>query len=220
VSRRRRLYISNISIIRLTKCKGIFFSNWFASHLTMAWSTFTGLAFAIGGTATEFFAACFFVFVKNPYDVGDDVVIDKKFLRVEGIYLMHSTFRNQDENIVQIPHSELQKMWITNFSRSNSSHRRELLSTPKQWATEARRFKMEAQNEEKEAKRKELLALYGLIRGSEGESTSTESSGDDFMKMIRKDLRGRIRGIKLSDNNDDLEQMGSAQSDDQGSDGD
>jgi hypothetical protein len=43
-----------------------FFSADFSKSSTQLWTTFTGLAFAIGGTVTEFLGCCIFLFVKHP----------------------------------------------------------------------------------------------------------------------------------------------------------
>lgn len=86
-----------------------FFSKTLASKTTQLWSTFTGLAFAIGGTVTEFLGCCIFLFVKHPYDVGDRVDISPAGtlpleLVVEHISLMYTVFRRVDsDKQVQIP---------------------------------------------------------------------------------------------------------------------
>ncbi|KAK4997536.1 hypothetical protein LTR66_003052 [Elasticomyces elasticus] len=96
-----------------------FFSPSFASRTTQLWSAFTGLAFAIGGTVTEFLGCCIFLFVKHPYDVGDRVDIDKVELIVQHVSLMYSVFRRVDsDKSVQIPHNVANRLWIENVSRS------------------------------------------------------------------------------------------------------
>lgn len=143
---------------------GIFLNQGFASHLTTAWLVFTGLSFAIAGTVTEFFAACFFVFVKHPYHSGDEVAIDEELFTVGGIHLMHSTFINEDGDVVQIPHSELQTMRVTNFSRSDSGRKELLRIRP----AAVKRYKIETEKKAKEAKWRELLTIYGQLRSNEG----------------------------------------------------
>lgn len=131
---------------------------------------------------TEFFAACFFVFVKHPYNLGDDVAINEKFFTVEGIHLMHSTFLNEDDNIVQIPHLELQTMWITNFSRSDNGRKEVLRIRPEA----AKRYKKETEKKAKEAKWGELLTIYGQLRSNEGASkhSSTTPRSHPSTKLI------------------------------------
>ncbi|GAB7351796.1 hypothetical protein MBLNU459_g2369t1 [Dothideomycetes sp. NU459] len=102
-----------------------FFSKTLASKTTTLWSTFTGLAFAIGGTVTEFLSCCNFLFIKHAYDVGDRVDIDKNELIVEHISLMYSVFRRVDSNkTVQIPHTVANGLWIENVSRSKAMKER------------------------------------------------------------------------------------------------
>ncbi|KAK4540737.1 hypothetical protein LTR36_008952 [Oleoguttula mirabilis] len=102
-----------------------FFSKTFAAKSTQLWTTFTGLAFAIGGTVTEFLSCCIFLFVKHPYDVGDRVDINEVELIVEHISLMYSVFRRVDsEKIVQIPHAIANTLWIENISRSKQMKER------------------------------------------------------------------------------------------------
>lgn len=96
-----------------------FFSKTLTTKTAQLWSAFTGLAFAIGGTVTEFLGCCIFLFVKHPYDVGDRVDIDKQELIVEHISLMYSVFRRVDsDKSVQIPHNIANNIWIENVSRS------------------------------------------------------------------------------------------------------
>ncbi|KXT04278.1 hypothetical protein AC578_7948 [Pseudocercospora eumusae] len=106
-----------------------FFSKTFAAKTTQLWTTFTGLAFAIGGTVTEFLGACIFLFVKHPYDVGDRVDITGVQLTVERISLMYSIFRRIDTNsVVQIPHNIANTLWIENISRSKAMKERLTIS--------------------------------------------------------------------------------------------
>jgi hypothetical protein len=96
-----------------------FFTNHLASYLTPIWTTVTGLSFALGGTVTEFITACAFVFSKQPYDIGDRVVVDDKDLIVDEICLLYTIFhRASDGAIEQIAHKKICDSWITNLSRS------------------------------------------------------------------------------------------------------
>ncbi|QIX01625.1 hypothetical protein AMS68_007142 [Peltaster fructicola] len=117
--------LSVIVLIAVGFVYAAFFSDTFASSTTQLWSTFTGLAFAIGGTVTEFLSCCIFLFVKHPYDVGDRVDIDKAELIVEHISLMYSVFRRIDsDKTVQIPHNVANTLWIENISRSRAQKER------------------------------------------------------------------------------------------------
>lgn len=67
---------------------------------------------------TEFLASCFFVFCKQPYDVGDRVQIDDKDLIVDQIHLNYSVFHQADDGtVLQICHSQLIEKWIANKTR-------------------------------------------------------------------------------------------------------
>ncbi|KAI5206122.1 hypothetical protein E4T39_02602 [Aureobasidium subglaciale] len=102
-----------------------FFSKTLATKTAQLWSVLTGLAFAIGGTVTEFLGCCIFLFVKHPYDVGDRVDIDKTELIVEHISLMYSVFRRVDnDKTVQISHVVANGHWIENVSRSKAMKER------------------------------------------------------------------------------------------------
>ncbi|KAH0238308.1 phytanoyl-CoA dioxygenase family protein, partial [Aureobasidium melanogenum] len=106
-----------------------FFSKTLASKTAQLWSVLTGLAFAIGGTVTEFLGCCIFLFVKHPYDVGDRVDIDKTELVVERISLMYSVFRRVDnDKTVQVSHAVANTLWIENVSRSKAMKERINLS--------------------------------------------------------------------------------------------
>ncbi|KAM0724012.1 hypothetical protein Q7P37_001003 [Cladosporium fusiforme] len=108
-----------IVLIAIALIYATFFSEAFAARATQLWTTFTGLAFAIGGTVTEFLACIIFLFVKHPYDVGDRVDIKDVQLVVERISLMYSVFRRIDsDKTVQIPHNIANTLWIENVSRS------------------------------------------------------------------------------------------------------
>jgi hypothetical protein len=102
-----------------------FFSADFSKSSTQLWTTFTGLAFAIGGTVTEFLGCCIFLFVKHPYDVGDRVDITQVELVVVRISLMYTVFRRVDsDKVVQIPHNVANTLWIENVSRSKAMKER------------------------------------------------------------------------------------------------
>lgn len=119
--------LSMVVLVAIAFIYATFFSKTFESKTTQLWTTFTGLAFAIGGTVTEFLSCCIFLFIKHPYDVGDRVDINEVELIVEHISLMYSVFRRVDsDKTVQIPHNIANTLWIENVSRSK--HMKERLS--------------------------------------------------------------------------------------------
>jgi small-conductance mechanosensitive channel len=118
-----------IVLIAIAFVFAAFFSPGFSDKITSLWTTFTGLAFAIGGTVTEFLSCCIFLFIKHPYDVGDRVCINDVQLVVEHISLMYSVFRRVDsDSTVQIPHNIANTLWIDNYSRSKAMKERLTLS--------------------------------------------------------------------------------------------
>ena len=121
--------LSLVVLIAIAFVFAAFFSPDFSSKITSLWTTFTGLAFAIGGTVTEFLGCCIFLFIKHPYDVGDCVSINDVQLVVEHISLMYSVFRRVDsDSTVQIPHNIANTLWIDNYSRSKAMKERLTLS--------------------------------------------------------------------------------------------
>ena len=117
--------LSLVVLVAIAFIYATFFSPTFAAKTTQLWTTFTGLAFAIGGTVTEFLSCCIFLFVKHPYDVGDRVDINGVELVVEHISLMYSVFRRVDsDKTVQIPHQVANTLWIENVSRSRTMKER------------------------------------------------------------------------------------------------
>ena len=118
-----------VVLIAIAFVYAAFFSPTFSDKITSLWTTFTGLAFAIGGTVTEFLSCCIFLFIKHPYDVGDRVDINGVQLVVEHISLMYSVFKRVDsDTTVQIPHNVANGLWIENISRSKAMKERLTLS--------------------------------------------------------------------------------------------
>jgi small-conductance mechanosensitive channel len=114
----------------LTKSAAFFTKN-LTSYLTPIWTTVTGLSFALSGTVTEFITACSFVFSKQPYDIGDRVVIEEKDLIVDEICLLYTVFhRRSDGAVEQIAHQKVSDAWITNLSRSKSLSVKEAVTIP------------------------------------------------------------------------------------------
>ena len=96
-----------------------FFSDYLANHYTQVWSTFTGCSFLFASTAGELFAACITVFIKHPYDVGDRIAINDTDMDVVKISLLYSVFKEvSSRQLVQIPNSTINGLWIRNITRS------------------------------------------------------------------------------------------------------
>ncbi len=118
-----KLQKRTIEATMLTYVQAAFFVSDFGKYATPLWTTLTGLSFAISGTVTSFIAACSFVFGKQPFDVGDRVLISvngkEEDLIVHSIHLHFSVFcRLQDSTVIQVSHQALDGSWIKNLSRS------------------------------------------------------------------------------------------------------
>ncbi|KAF7195002.1 Mechanosensitive ion channel protein Msy1 [Pseudocercospora fuligena] len=117
--------LSLVVVVAIAFIYATFFSKAFAAKTAQLWTSFTGLAFAIGGTVTEFLSCCIFLFVKHPYDVGDRVTIEHQELIVKHISLMYSVFQRVDnDGVVQIPHNVANNLWIENVTRSRQMKER------------------------------------------------------------------------------------------------
>jgi hypothetical protein len=95
----------------------------FRSILSTASTTLLSLSFVFSATAQEFLGSCIFLFVKHPYDIGDRVHISGpdgvNQLEVEQISLLYTGFKRiTDLELIQIPNSVLNTLWINNVSRS------------------------------------------------------------------------------------------------------
>ena len=100
-------------------CIAAFFVNNFNVYATAIFTAFTGLGFAISGTVAEFLGSCIFLFVKQPYAVGDKCLIKDVQLEVDRISLMTTKFIRVDTGkLVQLSHNVLSTLWIENLSRS------------------------------------------------------------------------------------------------------
>lgn len=74
-------------------------------------------------TAQEFLGSCIFLFVKHPYNISDRVHISGpdgvNRLEVDSISLLYTSFKRvTDLELIQIPNSVLNTLWINNVSRS------------------------------------------------------------------------------------------------------
>lgn len=100
-----------------------FLDTGFSSILTTASTTLLSLSFVFSVTAQEFLGSCIFLFVKHPYDISDRVHISGpdgiNQLEVEQISLLYTSFKRvTDLELIQIPNSVLNTLWINNVSRS------------------------------------------------------------------------------------------------------
>jgi small-conductance mechanosensitive channel len=85
------------------------------------WGSVAALSFAIAGTVQEFLGSCVFIFIKHPYDVGDQVDINNLPLIVEHISLLYTIFRQVGSGAsIQIPNIVNNGQWIKNTSRSKA----------------------------------------------------------------------------------------------------
>ncbi|KAH8692548.1 hypothetical protein GQ44DRAFT_780073 [Phaeosphaeriaceae sp. PMI808] len=79
------------------------------------------LSFVFATTCQEVLGSCVFLFIKQPYDVGDYVVIDATELVVERISLLYTVFRRgREAQVVQIPNIVLNSLWVDNITRSET----------------------------------------------------------------------------------------------------
>ncbi|TVY35576.1 putative MscS family protein [Lachnellula subtilissima] len=102
-----------------------FLDTGFHSILSTASTTLLSLSFVFSVTAQEFLGSCIFLFVKHPYDISDRVDISGpdgiNSLVVEQISLLYTSFKRiKDLELIQIPNSVLNTLWINNISRSKS----------------------------------------------------------------------------------------------------
>ncbi|WWC99777.1 hypothetical protein V866_006682 [Kwoniella sp. B9012] len=86
--------------------------------VTSAGTFILGLSWLIGATMQEILAACIFLFVKHPFDVGDRVTIDGEGYTVAKMQLMSSSFKRLDGKYVWIGHNVLSTKIIENIRRS------------------------------------------------------------------------------------------------------
>ncbi|WVF70531.1 hypothetical protein IAT40_005322 [Kwoniella sp. CBS 6097] len=86
--------------------------------VTSAGTFILGLSWLIGATMQEILAACIFLFVKHPFDVGDRVDIDGNSYTVAKMQLMSSSFKRTDGKYVWIGHNVLSTKVIENIRRS------------------------------------------------------------------------------------------------------
>ncbi|WVR05974.1 hypothetical protein IAU60_003002 [Kwoniella sp. DSM 27419] len=86
--------------------------------VTSAGTFILGLSWLIGATMQEILAACIFLFVKHPYDVGDRIDFDGNGYTVAKMNLMSSSFKRLDGKYVWIGHNILSTKVIENIRRS------------------------------------------------------------------------------------------------------
>lgn len=77
------------------------------------------LSFVLVATCQEVLGSCIFLFVKHPYDVGDQVVIRDTELIVKHIALLYTVFTRTDRAIeTQTSNNVLNTLWVANVTRS------------------------------------------------------------------------------------------------------
>jgi hypothetical protein len=95
------------------------YSNYLATHYSQIWTSFTGLSFMLGPTASELLSACILVFVKHPYDIGDRVDMSGYELIVTRISLLYTAFsRIDNDRSIQVPNSVINSLFVENATRS------------------------------------------------------------------------------------------------------
>ncbi|KAM0750465.1 hypothetical protein T439DRAFT_381144 [Meredithblackwellia eburnea MCA 4105] len=90
----------------------------FQMMLASAGTVILGLSWLIGLTAQEVIASTIFLFVKHPYDVGDEVEWDGTPYIVKEMHLLSSVFQRKDGIVVQAPHNLLVTKPMTNIRRT------------------------------------------------------------------------------------------------------
>ncbi|KAG8964489.1 hypothetical protein FRC03_001740 [Tulasnella sp. 419] len=90
----------------------------FTNVLTGAGTLVLGLSWLIGASASEVLLSIIFIFVKHPYDISDNVHIDKESYTVKEIRLLSTVFIDSRGCVVQIPNSALNSFPIRNHRRS------------------------------------------------------------------------------------------------------
>lgn len=91
----------------------------FSTMLAAAGTMLLSLSFIFALTAQEILACIILVFIKHPFDVGDQVEIDSIRLTVEHISLLYTVFKRvEDSKSSQVPNNILNTKWIHNISRS------------------------------------------------------------------------------------------------------
>ncbi|KAL7424777.1 hypothetical protein Q5752_000461 [Cryptotrichosporon argae] len=89
--------------------------------VTSAGSFILSLSWLIGTTSQEILAACIFLFVKHPYDVGDRIEVDAVSYTVVKMNLMSTSFKRTDGKYVWIGHNVLTTKVIENVRRSGAT---------------------------------------------------------------------------------------------------
>ncbi|KAF2839388.1 hypothetical protein M501DRAFT_1016471 [Patellaria atrata CBS 101060] len=125
------IVVSGLMLVIMAIIYAAFFTNNLGNYLTPIWTTITGLSFALADTVTEFVQSCSFVFSKQPYDVGDHVIIEAKELIVDEIFLLYTVFHRTCDGVTeQIAHIKIVDVWISNLSRSKGLVLKETVNLP------------------------------------------------------------------------------------------
>ncbi|KAF8326601.1 Mechanosensitive ion channel-domain-containing protein [Cantharellus anzutake] len=89
-----------------------------SSIITGAGSAILGLSWLIGSSAQEVLASIIFLFMKHPFDIGDNIEIDKEAFTVKEMRLLSTVFVDSRGCDVQCPNTVLNTKYILNKRRS------------------------------------------------------------------------------------------------------
>ncbi|KAI4526439.1 hypothetical protein K525DRAFT_259127 [Schizophyllum commune Loenen D] len=86
--------------------------------VTSAGTLILGLSWLIGSSLAEVLTSIIFLFIKHPFDVGDQVSIDKDIFTVKEIRLLSTIFLDSNGVFVQAPNTKLNDLFLYNIRRS------------------------------------------------------------------------------------------------------
>ena len=81
--------------------------------VTSAGTLVLGLSWLIGSSLAEVLTSIIFLFIKHPFDVGDQVSIDKYIFTVKEIRLLSTIFLDSNGVFVQAPNTKLNDLVST-----------------------------------------------------------------------------------------------------------
>lgn len=86
--------------------------------VTSAGTLILGLSWLIGSSLAEVLTSIIFLFIKHPFDVGDQVQIEKTLFTVKEIRLLSTIFLDGNGISVQAPNTKLNDLFLYNLRRS------------------------------------------------------------------------------------------------------
>ncbi|KAL1748755.1 Mechanosensitive ion channel-domain-containing protein [Schizophyllum fasciatum] len=86
--------------------------------VTSAGTLILGLSWLIGSSLAEVLTSIIFLFIKHPFDVGDQVSIAKEVFTVKEIRLLSTIFLDSNGVFVQAPNTQLNTLFLYNIRRS------------------------------------------------------------------------------------------------------